>query len=237
MAMSSGGNVSKLYKKAKQFYIDKKLPFNYVDLRKAIKPEKLDVDTLVTKFIKPDRPELAKKLISQLDKEGLEALQYGILNNALLKSTDIVKGLNPQKFVKEVDKLNKVTGKVFSKKVQDTFDGFKNIVKAVEETSRDASLAGRLVPGGGATFGAGGIILGLATGSAAIPVVTTAVVATISKLLTTKAGVKLLTRAKDLDPASLQMRDVLRKLNDAVIATIGAQKRDIDQSRPPKNIQ
>ena len=214
VAGEAGGAGGRAYLRAKQFYINEKLPLNEVNIKKAIVGDKINPEDIVDRFIKPNKPTLAKKLVRNLDKEGRETLEWGILSKAYRKSVDPTKidGFNPIKFTKEVNKLGKTAGIVFKPKTRKALNGFTKLIRLVEDELKDPSLTARVIAGTSTMVGGGGLLFASQAPLAAGVLGSTFV---ISKLLTTRVGQKLLVRTSNATANSKFLKDLVTRIVQA----------------------
>lgn len=205
-AAREGGEIGGLYRKANAFYRSNVVPFKDKVIRKAGRDD-FDTDQIVKTFVKNDRPQLAAKLMSRLDDKGKAAVKYSILQDAFDTASDGKTPFSPAKFATRIEKLGKSKNAIFGVEERKHIEGFAKLARAAERAGQyaenpptgqralDAAISG------GAVAGAYFNPWALAYGAGAS--------ATLSKLLTTSAGRRLLTRASGIPPESAIMNRIL----------------------------
>lgn len=119
------------YRRANKFYQDHVAPFRDVTVDK-VTGNKFDTDTMLKTIIKPDRPRLAQKIISQLDPKGRQAVKYGVLQDALDHAIDPGTGIfSPQKFSSKLSNMGATSGVVFNQAERKEIGDFTKLMAAV----------------------------------------------------------------------------------------------------------
>lgn len=210
LAANANPKAGRAYQKAKEFYIKHKLPFADPLLRKAESLDRFDADRIMDTFLRPNRPELAKQLVRNLDRQGKEALQFGIVQRAYKKAIDPSTGeLALKKFSREMTKLGETLGVVLKPQTKKMSDGLIKLTQAILKEERTQSLAGTAI--GSASIVGGG--LGVVTGNLGTTLGVGSTLFMLSKLLTSKVGQKLLIRSANLSPKSQMFREITRRLS------------------------
>lgn len=222
IAKWASGNDNKVirdaYQKANRYYQLNVAPFKQA-LEKKVTGEGFDTDTIVKAFIKPDRPKLAARLTSKLDVKGQEAVQYAILKDAFDGAWDPHRELfSPAKFAGAIERLGDTHKGVFPAARREELEGLVKLMRVAVRAGQylenpPTGLRGaQLLAGGAGTYmlGSGAISVtgALASGATAF---------TLSKLLTSSAGRKILASAKDINDF-----EPLRQLLTQAVAVTGA---------------
>lgn len=122
------------YNDAKQFYKNNVGPFNEPDIRK-IGSDRFDTDTLLTKMVKNNRPQLAQQLMTVLPQEGQSTLKYAVINK-LMEGANYgseSKPFSPKLFANAWNKLGDTKGAIFSPQEQSMIDGYTKLINAAPE--------------------------------------------------------------------------------------------------------
>lgn len=122
------------YNDAKKFYAENVGPFNEPDIRK-IGSDRFDTDTLLTKMIKNNRPQLAEQLMTVLPQEGQATLKYAVLNK-LMENSNLgsdVKAFSPKQFANRWSALGATKDALFSPEEKQMIDGYSKLASVIPE--------------------------------------------------------------------------------------------------------
>lgn len=210
------------WKTANRFYQENVTPFRDSLINKATHKD-FDTDTIFKMFVKPDRPNLANKLQSRLDPAGQAALKYGVLKHAYEEALNGERGIfSPQKFARAIDKMGKTTGAIFTPAEREQLRGFTKLMSAVKRAGQyleNPPTGNRIVQTGG-LIGSGYLLHGhpLALAGSA------ATAQSISLLLTTNAGKRLLLAAAKTPEQGEQMQQLIKRAVALSMNTARAQQ-------------
>ena len=197
---SSNSKVVDLFKQRNAEYIKKVVPFKDAVVRTATGTA-FDTDLIYKKFIQPDRPQLARKLMGSLDEEGKGLVRYSVLKKALESGQEAKPGVpfSPAKFAREIERLGPTIDAIFSDQDKQMVQGFARLTRVAERAGHYAENppTGIRANDTGITVGlAGGVLAPFATAGAL------AVTKLMSSLLTSAIGKKILLKAARTPEAS-----------------------------------
>lgn len=219
-AAREGGSIASSYNKANKFYRENVVPFKDKQFRRVLSDD-FDTDNILATFVKRDsvlrgRGKQAEKLVSKLDLEGKKAVKHAVLAEAFEKAANTADNVpfSPAKFAQEIKKLSDANKVIFDASEKAQLDGF---VKLAEATKRAGQYAENPPTG----LRAADLGLGIATGAAAVanlPAAAAGLGATksLSLLLTTKTGRKILERAKNVTVGSRSWAVVTDQANSEI---------------------
>lgn len=200
------------YNDAKDFYAQNVGPYNDPDIRK-LGSDRFDTDTLLTKMVKNNRPQLAEKLMATLPQEGQSTLKYAVLNK-LMESANYgsdTKPFSPKQFAGAWSKLGDTQDAIFSPEEKEMINGYTKLINAAPEPMANprtgAENTGLL-----AAFGAGEFVK-VAGVKAAIPLLFGG--RALTGLLTSPVGQRLLMTAAETNDEGL-----LARLAQSAAATV-----------------
>lgn len=104
-----------------------------------------NADTFIGRFLKPDQPNGVKDLLDLMpkgDKTSQAALKAAVLHEAHERAFVPGVGINPTKWINEVQKLGETNKVLFSENEQEAFEGFHKLINIVQKISPDALEAG-----------------------------------------------------------------------------------------------
>lgn len=133
-AQTQPDDVVGAYNDAKQFYKDNVSPFNDPDVRR-LGSDRFDTDTLLTRMVKNNRPQLAQKLMGVLPPEGQATLKYSVLDRLMTNANygSEVKPFSPKQFANSWNKLGATKDALFTPEEQTELDGYSKLVTAAPE--------------------------------------------------------------------------------------------------------
>jgi|LGVE01.1.fsa_nt_gb hypothetical protein len=235
-AAKEGGEIGGLYQQANSFYRAKVVPFKDRALRK-VGTDEFDTDQIIGMFIKNDRPKLAQKLMGNLDPDGRAVVKYAVLKDAFESATGGANktAFSPAKFAGRLERLGKSKQSIFPGEELRNIEGFVKLSRAAERAGQfaenpptgmrwlDASIMG------GATIGAA-VNPGAVASAGGMSLV-------LSRMLTTKFGRSVLTRAAGLPEKSRVWERILYKDVPRAMALAGEQITEPEQKqdRRPRN--
>lgn len=211
-ANAQGGDLLNTYKAANQNYIERVVPFKDPSVRKATSSD-FDTDTIVKSFLKPDRQKLAGKLVNNLDQEGQTAVKYAVLKSAFDNATDGKTPFSPLKFANDLDRLGKANNVVFAPQEKTQLDGFIKLARAAERAGQYAATPMTGYTPGNILVNAAGVGGAAALGGPSGVAAATAITYGLSKLLTSKLGRTLLTKASGLNDDSPELLKLLKNIS------------------------
>ena len=111
---------------ADQYYRQVRVPFKDAGIAKA--GSTTEPDTTFQNMIKSGRGDRAQKYYDALDPKGQSAVQYEMVNDAINKATDPVKGFSSARFVRQMDGLKDAYGVFFKGQDAMAVQGLRNLV-------------------------------------------------------------------------------------------------------------
>jgi len=209
---SSNSKVVDLFKQRNAEYIKKVVPFKEATVKNAT-GSAFDTDLMLKKFIQPDRPQLARKLMGALDEEGQGLVRYAVLKKALDAGQDAKPGVpfSPAKFAREIERLGPTIEAVFPGADKQLIQGFSKLSRVAERAGQYAES-----PPTGLRAADTGISLGIGAGAVAHPLLTAGGLGTakaLSSLLTTELGKKILLKASGAPETSSRWAGILDEVN------------------------
>lgn len=208
-ALKDGGvpGLSTAWKRADSFYKNQVVPYKASAIAKAFKGA--NTDEIYGQFIKSGKGSRAQNFYNALDPKGQAAVRYGMVNNALEKSTAENGVFSPAKFSQSLEKNKSASGVFF--KGQDKFelDGFTKLMRHAERAGQYAEnppTGNRIIPLALAALAGTGSVLNA-------PVTAGVIGSTwlVKALFTTDAGKKLLLSIGSMEPGSPMMSKTIEK--------------------------
>jgi hypothetical protein len=201
-ADSAGGKLKGAYNNANQFYRENVVPFKDLKLRNLV-TGKMDTDTLLTTFVKNERPQLADKLYSNLTPEGQKTLKYAVLQKAMDQAS--AQGANngvafsPAKFAQFMDKMGETKSVLFTPDELTQVNGFAKLAGAAKRAGQYAENP----PTGNRLADMAAVGAGIYSPTTAVPAFASANV--MRRMLTTPWGKSILLRAAQTEnPTALR---------------------------------
>lgn len=189
---------------ARQFYKENVVPFKDRTLGNVAYGN-TDSDTLINKFVQPNRPNLVSKIMDNMDDQGKNALMLGVLKKgfgtANLESD--AKPYSAKNFTSYWNKLGTTKDVVFqtNPQLKQQIDGYAKLVDALPSPVSNPPTGARNTP-----WLAGGALLTVAAKTGVLPAA--GLVATgngLTRMLTQPWGQRLLlTAANSNDPGLLK---------------------------------
>lgn len=198
-ALSHGADLSNAYKTAQDFYKQNVVPFKTIAPLKSLVSGKMDTDTILSSFIKNNRPELAGKLMSKLPSDAQNAVRWNVLqkgfDKANLGGTREGASIDPQRFATYWENLGNTKSALFEPQDQALIDGYAKLARAMPRSATYSEFIHRPTGVKTATLGSG-----LAEGAALITHPHVAVpgmfgMMGLRRMLTEPWGQKILLRA------------------------------------------
>lgn len=221
-ANNQGDEISRLFRKANEYWKTNVLPFQKGNLGRVMQSE-FDTDQILATFIKNNQKlkpsaNRARQLVDNLDIKGKKVVQHAILRQAFDTAMDESREIfSPQKFANELKRLSSANEVIFDKAQKNQLDGF---VKLAEVAKRAGQFAENpptgqrwvdIAVGGGTAVAGTQLMAGDPTGFALLGGVKGA-----SLLLTTSRGRAVLTTINNSKKGSSKFVGGLRKANEEI---------------------
>jgi len=210
--------INKAFRNANKVYQNNVAPFKDFIIKKAT-GDAFDTDLMAKTFIKNDRPQLAGKLMGLLDDSGKAAVKHSILKEALDLGLDVKADVpfSPAKFANKLERYGNTLTTIFSKEELGQINGFVKLARAAERAGQYAEN-----PPTGLRAGDLGIFTGFGYGIATNPLATlgtAAALKSLSTMLTSDFGRKLLTQSSKIKEGTPQWNNFLRFANEKALIT------------------
>lgn len=204
-----GGNASKLWRQADNFYRQQMPKYKrgvVADLLRSKNP-----DAIAERILGgSDREGIAREVYRSLDKGGRAEVRASLLQKALDNSLSPDRPFSPAAFAGELDKMTARTGVFFSPAEKRTLDGLQNYMSHVKRAGQyleNPPTGKRLLP---YAIGAAGIaepssLVGITGGAQALKV-----------LFRTAKGRDLLLRLGSVSPQSRQAEQLAQQVNSYI---------------------
>lgn len=211
--------------------------FEYAQWAKQLKGRDLEPEKVMDSFIQANNDGKAKYFYNGLDEDGRAAVRWGIMQDALAKSTaKDTKTFSPALFATYMKNNQEAVGVFFRGKDKLEIDGFTKLMRAIEDvgsagyvpkTGKASIFPGFLAAQGTAL---GGAVIPLAMGHPGIAAMEAAgsvlpsIAARISKnLMTTKAGKRILLEISVAKPGTPAMEAALSKIPAVMGSTLSSE--------------
>jgi hypothetical protein len=220
-AKKAGGAGFNAWRQADGYYKANVVPFKeagFKDLVKTAEPEK------AWRYLLANNTESrAVRMFNGLDRNGRNAVKYGLVKEAMETATDGKGNFSPAKFAKYLEDHDAAVGTFFKGAERKDLDGFRNLMRHVERAGQYAEnppTGNRVVPwliGGAAIYSGTAAKVGMAG-------------LTIRALFQTKTGRDLLLSAARYKPGTPEMERVLTQISRyAASAQVAGQSSDTVQ--------
>lgn len=199
-ANQAGGSIKKSWERAKDFWKRQVIPFKDKSIAKIAETD--TPDEIYKKFIKRDGRDRAKKFFNALDKNGKDAVRFGMLEDAMNKATSSGKPFSPALFAQFFEQNQAASGVFFKARQKAEIDGFTKLMRHVVRAGQfaaDPPTGKQVIPvllGFGAAFDLG------------VTAKVFAASAMIKALLGTDKGRTLMLSANSLKPGSVAMQRI-----------------------------
>jgi hypothetical protein len=209
-ATTSNQELVNLMRERNSKYIEKVVPFKDAIVKKSTGLE-FDTDTLMQNFVRPDRPNLAGKLMNSLDPEGQQLVRYQVLKKAVDAGHETMPGVpfSPAKFAAELERLGPTLDAIYGADAK-LVRGFAKLMRATqrygqfaENQSNGSRMADWTI---GGAFTAGMMTAPGKTLTAA------ATMKLMSSMLTQPWGRKLLLRASSMSNNSSRWQSIFKEV-------------------------
>lgn len=217
-AKKTGGAGYNAWRQADGYYKANVVPFKeagFKDLVKTAEPEKAWRYLLAN-----NTDSRAARMFNGLDRNGRNAVKYGLVKEAMETATDGKGNFSPAKFAKYVEDHDAAINTFFKGAERRDLDGFRNLMRHVERAGQYAEnppTGNRVVPwliGGAAIYSGAAAKVGVAG-------------LTLRGLFQTKTGRDLLLSAARYKPGTPEMERVLTQISRfAASAQVAGQSSD-----------
>jgi hypothetical protein len=203
-----GGALAERFNRARDYYAASVVPLKRDFGRYITRNNPKDPDSIFATFIRPatrgnPRTVQAERLIDAVGPQGKDVVRFAVLReawDAAQVATNGTQMFSPAKFAQALERLQKANRVVFTREQAAQIEGLTHLMRVAHRAGKfleNPPTGQRLLDAGVAVAGLGGAAV--APGSAAV---VGGGIKTLSVLLTSQTGRRLLTQASDAQPGT-----------------------------------